>query len=122
MNKDCNVVKFFQVISQVEWLNSEQTNVLSTISVLILRVVAWLGIQSIFCIPAQALCSLLQQTQSFSRYIKERVNPQLCHNPEDEGRDGPRNVGLFTVQPLNPADNPKKLHHNHLPGKRQIVR
>jgi F420-0:gamma-glutamyl ligase len=40
-------VKFFQVITQVEWLNSEQTNMLKTISVLILRVVMWLGIQSI---------------------------------------------------------------------------
>jgi hypothetical protein len=32
-------VKFFWVISRVEWLNGEQTNVSRTISVLTLRVV-----------------------------------------------------------------------------------
>jgi len=32
-------VKFFRVISWVEWLNGEQTNVSRTISVLLLRVV-----------------------------------------------------------------------------------
>jgi hypothetical protein len=74
-------VKFFLVIRQVEWLNSEQTNVSRTISVLILRVVTdW--------IP----------------------NPQPLHNPEDKDRDGPRNVGLFTLQPLDPPHNPIELH------------
>jgi len=34
---------------------------------------------------------------------------------------GPRNVGLFTVQPLDLADNPKELHCGHSPGKRHIV-
>jgi hypothetical protein len=40
-------VKFFHVISWVEWLNGEQTNVSRTISLLIIRAVTWLGIQSI---------------------------------------------------------------------------
>jgi hypothetical protein len=35
---------------------------------------------------------------------------RVRHNPEDEDGDGLRNVGLFTVQPLDPADNPKELH------------
>jgi len=39
-------------------------------------------------------------------------NP-VRHNPEDEDRDGPENVGLFTVKPLDPADDPKELHCNH---------
>jgi hypothetical protein len=30
----------------------------------------------------------------------------------DEDRDGPRNVRLFIVQPLDPADNLKELHCN----------
>jgi len=34
-----------------------------------------------------------------------------------EDRDGPRNVGLFTVQPFDPSDNPKELHCKHSPGK-----
>jgi hypothetical protein len=58
-------VRFFRVISQVKWLNSEQTNILRIIS--------------------------------------------AGHNPEDENRDGPQNGGLFTVQPLDPADNPKNF-------------
>jgi hypothetical protein len=66
-------VKFFRVISQVEWLNGEQTNVSGT-------------------------------TWSSDRYRDDGR-----HNPEDEDRDGPRNVGLFTVQPLDPADNQKEL-------------
>jgi hypothetical protein len=30
---------------------------------------------------------------------------------EDEDRDGLRNVGFFTVQPFDPADSPRELHH-----------
>jgi len=46
---------------------------------------------------------------------------QSYHNPEDEDRDGPQNGGLFTIQPLDPVGNPKGLHCDHSPGKRQIV-
>jgi len=49
------------------------------------------------------------------------VDPQSCHNPEDEDKDGLQNVGLFTVQPCDKADNMKELHYNHLLGKHQIV-
>jgi hypothetical protein len=35
-------------------------------------------------------------------------------------RDGLRNVGFFTAQPFDPADNPRELHHTQLPGKQQI--
>jgi hypothetical protein len=45
-----------------------------------------------------------------------------CHdkNPEDEDRDGLRNVGFFTAQSFDPADSPRKLHHTQSPGKQQI--
>jgi hypothetical protein len=32
--------------------------------------------------------------------------------PEDEVRDGLRNVDLLTAQPFDPADSPRELHHN----------
>jgi hypothetical protein len=31
--------------------------------------------------------------------------------PEDEDRDGLRNVGFFTAQPFDLADSPRELHH-----------
>jgi hypothetical protein len=31
--------------------------------------------------------------------------------PEDEDRDGLRNVGFFTAQPLDPIEGPRKLQH-----------
>jgi hypothetical protein len=43
------------------------------------------------------------------------------HHPEDEVRDGLRNVAFFTVQPLEPADGPKELHYTQSPGKHQIL-
>jgi hypothetical protein len=33
--------------------------------------------------------------------------------PEDKDRDGLRNVGFFTAQPFDPADNLRKFHHIH---------
>jgi hypothetical protein len=39
--------------------------------------------------------------------------------PEDEDRDGLRNVGIFTAQPFDPADSPRE-HHTQSPGKQQI--
>jgi hypothetical protein len=56
-------VRFFQNISRVEWLNSEQTNVLRIIYVLILMDVMWLGIQSVIYTPIWALCLLLPTGQ-----------------------------------------------------------
>jgi hypothetical protein len=32
--------------------------------------------------------------------------------PEDEDRDGLRNVVFFTALPIDPADSPRELHHN----------
>jgi hypothetical protein len=32
--------------------------------------------------------------------------------PQDEVRDGLRNVGLLTAQPFDPADSPRELHHS----------
>jgi hypothetical protein len=43
------------------------------------------------------------------------------NNPEDEGRDGLRNVGLYKTEPPHPADSPRKMYYTHLPGKHQIV-
>jgi hypothetical protein len=31
--------------------------------------------------------------------------------PEDEDRDGLRNVGFSTAYPFDPADSPRELHH-----------
>jgi hypothetical protein len=31
--------------------------------------------------------------------------------PEDEDRDGLRNIGFLTAQPFDPADSPRELHH-----------
>jgi hypothetical protein len=47
--------------------------------------------------------------------------------PEDESRDGLRNVGFFTAQPFDPADSPRKLHHTYIGKivpllKRQVIR
>jgi hypothetical protein len=53
-----------------------------------------------------------QRKQNSERYIGDGLDPHPHHDPEDEDRDGPRNVSLFTVQPLDPAGNPKELHCN----------
>jgi len=42
------------------------------------------------------------------------------NHPEDEDRDGPRNVGFLTAQPLDPADSPRKLRHTQSSEKQQI--
>jgi hypothetical protein len=60
-------------------------------------------------------------SSSRRRYIDDRLDPLPYHNPEDEDRDGPQNVGLFSVQLLDPYDKPKELQCNHSLGKHQIV-
>jgi hypothetical protein len=40
--------------------------------------------------------------------------------PEDEDKDGLRNIGLLTAQPFDPPDSPRELHHTQSPGKQQI--
>jgi hypothetical protein len=46
--------------------------------------------------------------------------------PEDEDRDGLRNVGLLTAQPFDPADSPRELPYskssvlNGLKASRQV--
>jgi hypothetical protein len=37
--------------------------------------------------------------------------PHQFNNPEDEDRDGLRNVGLYKTEPPYPADSPRKLHY-----------
>jgi hypothetical protein len=44
----------------------------------------------------------------------------LDQYPENEDRNGLRNVGFFTAQPFDPADSPRELHHIKSPGKQQI--
>jgi len=63
MQSKRQIMKFFRVISQVMWLNGEQTNDSRTISVLIHSVVTWLGIQSVVYIPVRAPFSLLPVSQ-----------------------------------------------------------
>jgi hypothetical protein len=57
--------KVLLAINQAKWLNSEKTNVLKTISVLVLRVLIWiwLGTQSVLFIPVQAPRSWLTTNQ-----------------------------------------------------------
>jgi hypothetical protein len=40
-------------------------------------------------------------------------DPHQLNDPEDENRDGLRNVGLHKMEPPYPADSPKELHHKH---------
>jgi hypothetical protein len=42
LSQQLSMMKFSWAISQVKWLSGEITNVLKTISVLILRVLVWL--------------------------------------------------------------------------------
>jgi len=46
--------------------------------------------------------------------------PSLTAFPEDEDRDVLRKVGFLTSQTIDPADNPRKLHHTQSPGKQYI--
>jgi hypothetical protein len=48
-------------------------------------------------------------------------NPDYFYDPEDEDRDGLQNGGLYKTEPPHPADNPRKLHYTHSPGKHQIL-
>jgi hypothetical protein len=41
----------------------------------------------------------------------ERLANQRFEDPEEEDRDGVRNVGLLSAQPFDPADSPRELHH-----------
>jgi hypothetical protein len=52
---------------------------------------------------------------------EDRDDQDYFYDPENEDRDGLRNVGLYKTEPPHPADNPRKLHYTHLPGKHQIV-
>jgi len=45
----------------------------------------------------------------------------MRHNPQDEDRVGTRNVGLFTVESHDPAENPEELYYKHSPGKSHIM-
>jgi hypothetical protein len=45
---------------------------------------------------------------------------RVLDTPEDEDRDGLQNIGFFTAQPFDPADNLREFHHTHLPEKQQI--
>jgi hypothetical protein len=39
--------------------------------------------------------------------------PHQFNDPEDEDRDGLRNVGIHKTEPPYAADSPKELHHKH---------
>jgi hypothetical protein len=84
------MMKFSRAISRVKWLSGEQTNASKTISVFVGRT------------------EMVFETLVCSKY------------PEDEDRDGLRDVGLLTAQPFDPADSPRELHHTQSPGKQQI--
>jgi len=66
---------------------------------------------SLFSQPAQQspLARGEPWTLSSGRYIHDRLDLQPRKYPEDEGRDGHRNAGFFTFQPLDPADSQREL-------------
>jgi hypothetical protein len=83
------MVKFFRVISRVAWFNGEQTQ----------RFEDHLCPHSQGCdvaprgsIPSS---SVQHRTRSSDRYRDDGVDPRPRHNPEDEDRDGPRNIEFF---------------------------
>jgi hypothetical protein len=45
-------------------------------------------------------------------FVIDNIKILLYTEDEDEDRDGLRNVGFLTTQPLDPADSPRKLHHS----------
>jgi hypothetical protein len=72
----------YQPRQVVEW---RKTNISRTMSILVLRVLKWLEFPSV-------------------SYIY-----QPLQYPEDEDGDGPRNVGFFTIQPLDAAGSPRRF-------------
>jgi hypothetical protein len=58
-----------------------------------------------------------------AQVVEQRKNQRSedHQHPEDGDRDGLRNVGFLTVQPLDPADSPRELHFTQSPGKQQIL-
>jgi len=51
----------------------------------------------------------------------DTVCPYPYQHPEDKDRGGLWNVGLFAIQPFNPADSLGELDYTHLPGKHYIL-
>jgi hypothetical protein len=45
-------------------------------------------------------------------YIRGGWELQPLQYPEDEDRDGPRNVGFFAIQPLDVAGSPRRFYYN----------
>jgi len=44
-------------------------------------------------------------------HLCPRTQDTSLTDPEDEDRDGLRNVGFLTAQPFDPADSPRELDH-----------
>jgi hypothetical protein len=42
----------------------------------------------------------------------EHISPHQFNNPEDQDRDGLRNVGFYKTEPPYPAESPRKLDYN----------
>jgi hypothetical protein len=49
-----------------------------------------------------------------SKTISILILRVLVWPEEEEDRDCLRNVGLLTVQPFDPADSPRELHHTEM--------
>jgi hypothetical protein len=58
------MMKFSQAISQVKWLGGEKTNILKTISVLVLRVLVWLVFETLVFSPLNHLTWLIARENS----------------------------------------------------------
>jgi hypothetical protein len=91
-------MKFSRVISRVRWFSLVETIVSKTISVLVLRVVEIIWVrwttQSFYL-----YLSKLRSGPSVSHWGYKGLgcppNPDYFYDPEDEDRDGLRNVGLY---------------------------
>jgi len=96
-------------------LNGEQTNILRTISVLILRVVTWLPgdpFRRLACNIEHGAQTGIETTEWIPGHVttlRMRTETVL------------ETLSFFTFRPLDPSDNPKELYPNHSPGKCQIV-
>jgi hypothetical protein len=128
-------MKFSWVISWVRWFSFVEIIVLKIISVLVLRVV------EIICVrwTTQSFYLYLSKLRSQGYPLAMESFPSghcsLCLvQPSgwlasslletrlgSEDRDGLRNVGLCKTEPPHLADNPRKLHYTHSPGKHQIM-
>jgi hypothetical protein len=104
-------VKFFRVISRIEWFNGEQTNVFRTISVLILRVVTdWIPSH-----PKELHCNGLT-------VFKNRVLRTLFGPKRKEGAGGWRKLNNEQLHNLYASSNVRVIKSKRMRRKGHVAR